>query len=308
MKRYFGKSALFSLAALAAAAFLSCSGLQGDAANPALALVGTEQASGAGQGGAGSSAFAWAGVQTLSGQVLQEGIMPAEFSLAPVLDSAAAASTDSGASNDFASTDSGVSKSIFPTPPTASSLTYAVSGTATIHGEAVSASGTFDKTTNKYSIELPYESSGTEWSVTISAKSSGSLVLSKTETITIDSRSPAATPFQLEYSTSSTAGLGTVAFDIGCDTASGVSAITVFWNNSATGTDLTLSSGSASYSKSDISPGAYDVKIVFYNGSGAPLYAIVEKALVYSNLTTNKFVGTAPYISSGSVSLTATEI
>ena len=40
MKRYFGKCALFSLAALAAAAFLSCSGLQGDAANPALALVG----------------------------------------------------------------------------------------------------------------------------------------------------------------------------------------------------------------------------------------------------------------------------
>ncbi|MBR3543917.1 MAG: SUMF1/EgtB/PvdO family nonheme iron enzyme [Treponema sp.] len=309
MKRYFGKSALFSLAALAAAAFLSCSGLQGDAANAALALVGTEQASGAGQGGAGSSAFAWAGVQTLSGQVLQEGIMPAEFSLAPVLDSAAAASTDSGASSDFASTDSGVSKSIFPTPPTASSLTYTVSGTATIHGEAVSASGTFDKTTNKYSIELPYESSGTEWSVTISAKSSGgSLVLSKTETITIDSRSPAATPFQLEYSTSSTVGLGTVAFDIGYDTASGVSAITVFWNNSATGTDLTLSSGSASYSKSDISPGTYDVKIVFYNGSGEPLYAIVEKALVYSNLATNKFVGTAPYISSGSVSLTATEI
>ena len=141
MKRYFGKTALFSLAALAAAAFLSCSGLQGDAANPALALVGTEQASGAGQGGDGSSAFAWAGVQTLSGQILQEGIMPAEFSLAPVLDS-------------------GVSKSIFPTPPTASSLTYTVSGTATVHGEAVSASGTFDKTTNKYSIELPYAPNG----------------------------------------------------------------------------------------------------------------------------------------------------
>ncbi len=289
MKRYFGKCALFSLAALAAAAFLSCSGLQGDAANPALALVGTEQASGAGQGGAGSSAFAWAGVQTLNGQVLQEGIMPAEFSLAPVLDS-------------------GVSKSIFPTPPTASSLTYTVSGTATVHGESVSASGTFDKTTNKYSIELPYESSGTEWSVTISAKSSGSLVLSKTETITIDSRSPAAAPFQLEYSTSSTDGLGDIRFDIGYDTTSAVSAITVFFNNSSVGSDLTLDSGTANYTIYNVTPGPRDIKIVFYDSNGTAIYAIVEKALVYANMTTNKFVGTAPYISSGSVSLTATEI
>ena len=289
MKRYFGKTALFSLAALAAAAFLSCSGLQGDAANPALALVGTEQASGAGQGGDGSSAFAWAGVQTLSGQILQEGIMPAEFSLAPVLDS-------------------GVSKSIFPTPPTASSLTYTVSGTATVHGEAVSASGTFDKTTNKYSIELPYESSGTDWSVTISAKSSGSLVLSKTETITIDSRSPAATPFQLEYSTSSTDGLGDIRFDIGYDTTSAVSAITVFFNNSSIGSDLTLDSGTANYTIYNVTPGPRDIKIVFYDSNGTAIYAIVEKALVYANMTTNKFVGTAPYISSGSVSLTATEI
>ena len=268
---------------------MSCSGLQGDAANPALALVGTEQASGAGQGGAGSSAFAWAGVQTLSGQVLQEGIMPAEFSLAPVLDS-------------------GVSKSIFPTPPTASSLTYTVSGTATVHGESVSASGTFDKTTNKYSIELPYESSGTEWSVTISAKSSGSLVLSKTETITIDSRSPAATPFQLEYSTSSTDGLGDIRFDIGYDTTSAVSAITVFFNNSSVGSDLTLDSGTANYTIYNVTPGPRDIKIVFYDSNGTAIYAIVEKALVYANMTTNKFVGTAPYISSGSVSLTATEI
>ena len=287
MKRYFGKCALFSLAALAAAVFFSCDGLQGDAANPA--LVGTEQASGAGQGGVGSSAFAWAGVQTLSGQILQEGIMPAEFSLAPVLDS-------------------GVSKSIFPTPPTASSLTYTVSGTATVHGEAVSASGTFDKTTNKYSIELPYESSGTEWSVTISAKSSGSLVLSKTETITIDSRSPAATPFQLEYSTSSTDGLGDIRFDIGYDTTSAVSAITVFFNNSSVGSDLTLDSGTANYTIYNVTPGPRDIKIVFYDSNGTAIYAIVEKALVYANMTTNKFVGTAPYISSGSVSLTATEI
>ena len=290
MKRYFGKCALFSLAALAAAAFLSCSGLQGDAANPALALVGTEQASGAGQGGAGSSAFAWAGVQTLNGQVLQEGIMPAEFSLAPVLDS-------------------GVSKSIFPTPPTASSLTYTVSGTATINGKAVTASGTFNKTTNKYSIDLPYATGGTDWDITISAKTSGgSVVLKKTETVTIDSRSPAATPFQLEYSTSSTAGLGDIRFDIGYDTTSAVSAITVFFNNSSVGSDLTLDSGTANYTIYNVTPGPRDIKIVFYDSNGTAIYAIVEKALVYANMTTNKFVGTAPYISSGSVSLTATEI
>ena len=180
-------------------------------------------------------------------------------------------------------------------------MTYTVSGTATINGKAVTASGTFNKTTNKYSIDLPYATGGTDWDITISAAktSGGSVVLTKTETVTINSRSPAAVAFQLEYSTSSTDGLGDISFDIGYDTTSAVSAITVFFNNSSTGSDLTLDSGTANYTIYNVTPGPRDIKIVFYDSEGTAIYAIVEKALVYSNMTTNKFVGTAPYISSG---------
>ena len=277
-RKVVSKITTFSLAAffVAAAAFaiFSCSNLQDGAQN--------NDASSSGASLQASDEIKWAGVQTLSGDIIVEGIVPEEFD---------------GQQN---APQNG--KSIFPTAPT-TGLTYTVSAKATYHGETKTVTGTVTGAT--YSIDLPYETGGTTWTVTVSAMSSGKVVLKKTQDVDINSRASATTPFQLEYSSSSEDGTGIVHFNISWE-PSDIDELALYWNGSSVPETLSPTTTTFTYDKSDVAPGSYDIKILFYK-TGAVVYAIVEKVNVYANMTSNKFFGSAPHItSSGKINVTDT--
>ncbi len=228
------------------------------------------------------------GLCVLSGHVESQGIMPASFSAA--------------AQNAL------ISKSLFPEVPDSSGLTYTVSAKATIGGVERTATGTVEN--GSYSIGLPYETGvtgGTEWSVTVSAKSGGNTVLSKTLPVRIDSGSPAAQNFSLGYVSDSTEGNGSISIDISYEITIGVNSIQVTCgpvSETGTTTAATISTpGTAAWSKTNLTPGAYSVKIIFYDNAGNALYAINEVANVYSNLESSVFYGHSDYISSGAVNV-----
>ncbi|MCR4925864.1 MAG: hypothetical protein K5917_06220, partial [Clostridiales bacterium] len=269
---------LFSLAL-----FATCGGLVDETASVIPATEAAHE-----QGGDSGQALG-ASVQTeglcvLTGSVESQGIMPASFSAAQ---------------------NALISKSLFPETPDSSGLTYTVSAKARIGGVERTATGTVEG--GSYSIGLPYETGGTRWSVTVSAKSGGNTVLSKTLPVRIDSGSPAAQNFSLGYVSDSTEGNGSISIDISYEITINVNNIQVTCgpvSETGTTTAATISTpGTATWSSTDLTPGAYSVKIIFYDNAGNALYAINEVANVYSNLESSVFYGHSDYISSGAVNV-----
>ncbi|MBR5965589.1 MAG: SUMF1/EgtB/PvdO family nonheme iron enzyme [Treponema sp.] len=280
MKDSFAKKSALTLwvLLLAALAFFSCSNLQGDAQS--------QEASGGQTTSDGQIlSTSWEGSQTLSGSFGAQGIFPKEF-----LQKSSAPADATG----------GVLKTLFPSDPTAS-VTYSVN--AVVHGGTETASGTVDADKMEYAIELSYAAGGTDWDVTVFGTLAGKTVLSKTQTINVSSGGAVKKPFTLEYSQDPLDGKGSIEFALSYEDDVDVGGIKVFCSKfgetDSTETDISLTS--KTFSKGSLDPGAYDIKIVFFDSDDKPIYAIVEKANVYSNLITSVFVGKAPYIKTGGV-------
>lgn len=290
MKRIFKALPVFSLAALFAAALVSCNNLQDSSG-------GTSQTNP--QPAAQQSK--WAGVQTLSGTIeKQKGIFPAEFCSANEIAASSAGALD------------GVSKSIFPEAFSdfvlSNSLHYYI--TAKVHeGTETVDTGTVESDGSAYSIELPYASGGTDWDVTICAQKDSKTVLKKTETIRADANTLDPTPFQLEYSTDSTDGTGSIDLTVTCDPSSGVACAVATREGSSAVNKQTpnATTGKMTFTFSGLAPGSYKVSIIFYSDTAATqaVYAIQEAANVYANLSTSALVGSAPYIASGKINVTS---
>ncbi|MBR5095816.1 MAG: hypothetical protein IK094_01770 [Treponema sp.] len=290
----------FVVAALLTAALVSCDNFQGDAQNAALVQTGAVDSEfGAGASPAGGSTV-WVGKQTLNGTVQKQGIFPAEFCSANEIAASSADALDD------------VSKTILPEAPLATSLKYYI--TAKVHeGTETVDTGTVESDGSAYSIELPFAAGGTYWDVTIYAQkqiyTNWKTVLTKTETIFVDSTSLAPTPFQLEYSNDSTDGTGSIELTVTCPSGSGV-ACAVATSESSPGVPNkqtpNATTGKMSFTFS-ASPGSYKVTIIFYSDTAAtnPIYAVVENAMVYANLA-SKVVASphAPYVSDGAIVVT----
>ena len=283
----FSLTAIFA-AAFLAATFVSCSNLQGDAPNAAGLVL-------------PSGGTKWVGKQTLNGTVEKQGIFPAEFCSANEIAASSAAMTD------------GVSKTILPQAPLTLSLKYYI--TAKVHeGTETVDTGTVESDGSAYSIELPFAAGGTYWDVTIYAQkqiySSWKTVLTKTETIFVNSNELDPAPFQLEYSTDSTDGTGSIDLTVTCDSSSGVAAANATREGGpVAGITKTpnATTGKMTFSFTGINPGSYKVTIIFYSDTAAtnPIYAVVETANVYANLSTSVIVApNAPYVSGGAFVVT----
>ncbi|MBR5097360.1 MAG: hypothetical protein IK094_09685, partial [Treponema sp.] len=259
----------------------------------------------------------WTGVQTLSGTVQkQDGIFPAEFCSANEIAASCAAMTD-GATDVSLPGATGqsledVSKTILPEAPLATSLKYYI--IAKVHeGTETVDTGTVESDGSAYSIELPFAAGGTYWDVTIYAQkqiyTNWKTVLTKTETILVDANTLDPTPFQLEYSKDSSVGTGSIDLTVTCPSGSGVACAVATREGSSAVNKQTpnATTGKMSFTFSGINPGSYKVTIIFYSDTAAtnPIYAVVETANVYANLSTSVLVApNAPYVSGGAFVVT----
>ena len=218
--------------------------------------------------------------------------------------------------------DSGVSASVVPTAADviSSASSYAVYAWGTkADGTEVPQTSPINGTVSSggagvtFSIDLDY---GT-WTVRADAlDSSSNVVLSKTtaEPLVLDEDNPLANlSFSLSYlqdpsvpgslsltlNYSTTAGIASIRYSLQKKSGGSPLAGTVAAPASGTFTlDSTASSGLGT-----LVPGDYDLVAEFLSATGATIMRLDQVVQIYSNITTNKIDGSAPYISGGSVNV-----
>ncbi|MBO7123966.1 MAG: SUMF1/EgtB/PvdO family nonheme iron enzyme [Treponema sp.] len=304
----------FSLAAgvALALAFASCENFNGaneQFAGPG-AGVGSVPLAGGTQGGAtetggqtgGAAANgAWA-VQTVSGSIGASGIFPEGFF----------GESDGGESNagDTAAGADGISKTLLPPSSiigTTVGITYTV--TAKHAGQDdIEATVAQSGSSVSYQVDLPFSSDSDEWTLYVYGRQSSSpntILLGAVDTIAYGE---SAKDFSVTYISDSAISdaTGSISLAIPIDDASGIKSAVVYCGpvggSFPGGKVVNVSSGKITDTISTLTPGAYNVKIVFYNatnGSGDALYAIKDIANVYANWASSMPYGNADYIASG---------
>ncbi|MBO4547326.1 MAG: hypothetical protein J5700_07095, partial [Treponema sp.] len=204
--------------------------------------------------------------------------------------------------------------------PTASAVTAAVSsydvyawnGTSVpkespIHGTVVTSGGS-----TTFSIDLDYGS----WYVRAEAlDSSGNPILCKTSPLlTLHDTNPVAN-LSLSVGYAQDAGTGKLDLALTFDGTIGVEKILyeLTGPSGPLSDTITVSSGATSVDFDDslipalgtLEPGQYNLVLEFRNGHGMLLARVEQTVHIYSNLTTNKVLGSSPYISSGNINITS---
>ncbi|MBR3542746.1 MAG: SUMF1/EgtB/PvdO family nonheme iron enzyme [Treponema sp.] len=294
-------------AALFGALLASCENMGGDISAPALFT----------QRQAGVSA---------AGRPLGRGSVTGKISQSPASSNSslsnAAASYDSSASTDSAASSNsaalGVSQSVVPTlgEVTGSIASYTVSAWGTkADGTVVPETSpiTVDTATTSFSMGLEY---GT-WTLRADAKdASSNIMMTQTSAapITLDDENPiVSVNFSIGYA--QIAGqTGALSLTMAYDTS--VKKISYTLSNSggtvvasglvdpAPASSFTLDS-SIKPALSALAPGDCELVLEFLDASGGLLMRMDQVVQIYSNITTNKIDGTAPYINSGVVNISA---
>ena len=299
-------------AALFGALLASCENMGGDISAPALF---TQQQAGV------SAAGRPLGRGSVTGKISQS---PASSNFSASSNSSlsnAAASYVSSASTDSASSNSaalGVSQSVVPTldEVTGSIVSYTVSAWGTkADGTVVPETSpiTVDTATTSFSIGLEY---GT-WTLRADAKdASSNIMMTQTSAapITLDDDNPiVSVNFSIGYAqiAGTTGGFSlTMAYDTSVKkisyslTNSGGSVVASGLVDPAPASSFTLDS-SIKPALGALAPGDYQLVVEFKADDGSVLMRMDQTVQIYSNITTNKIDGTAPYINSGVVNVSA---
>lgn len=294
-------------AALFGALLASCENMGGDISAPALF---TQRQAGV------SAAGRPLGRGSVTGKISQS---PASSNFSASSNSSlsnAAASYDSSASTDSAAL--GVSQSVVPTlgEVTGSIASYTVSAWGTkADGTVVPETSpiTVDTATTSFSMGLEY---GT-WTLRADAKDASSNIMMRQTSaapITLDDDNPiVSVNFSLDYA--QIAGqTGALSLTMAYDTS--VKKISYTLSNSggtvvasglvdpAPASSFTLDS-SIKPALGALAPGDCELVLEFLDASGGLLMRMDQTVQIYSNITTNKIDGTAPYINSGVVNISA---
>ena len=294
--RTFGFFSMAAGVALALGVFaFSCSNLQGEGGAQAGAAAGGMQG-GAPETGGGAANGAWA-LQTVSGEIGASGIFPEEFF------------GESNAADVAAGADSG-SKTLLP-PASLIGTTVGIKYTVTAkHAgiDDIEATVRQSGSSVSYSVTLPFSSSTDEWTLYVYGKNAAmpeTILLGAVDTIAYGE---SAKDFSVTYISDPaiSAATGSISLAIPIDDASGIKSAVVYCGpvggSFPGGKVVNVSSGKITDTISTLTPGAYNVKIVFYNatnGSGDALYAIKDIANVYANWASSMPYGNAEYIASG---------
>ncbi len=296
-------------AALFGALLASCENMGGDISAPALF---TQQQAGV----------------SAAGRPLGRGSVTGKISQSPASSdsslSNAAASYDSSASTDPASSNSaalGVSQSVVPTlgDVTGSIVSYTVSAWGTkADGTVVPETSpiTVDTATTSFSIGLEY---GT-WTLRADAKdASSNIMMTQTSAapITLDDDNPiVSVNFSIGYAQieGTTGGFSlTMAYDTSVKkisyslTNSGGTVVASGLVDPAPASSFTLDS-SIKPALGALAPGDYTLVVEFLAADSSVLMRMDQVVQIYSNITTNKIDGVAPYINSGVVNISANVI
>lgn len=289
------KLKIFSLAAGVALLLAACSNLQDGAGAQSSGASGGQT----GQGGIAGGAWA---VQTVGGTIGASGIFPEGF-----FGDADGSESNAG---DTAEGADGISKTLLPPSSligTTVGITYTV--TAKHAGqEDIEATVTQSGSSVSYSVTLPFSSESDEWTLYVYGKNAAmpeTILLGAVDTIAYGE---SAKDFSVTYISDPaiSAATGSISLAIPIDDASGIKSAVVYCGpvggSLPGGKVVNVSSGKITDTISDLTPGAYNVKIVFYNatnGSGDALYAIKDIANVYANWASSMPYGNADYIASG---------
>ena len=273
----------------------SCSNLQDGAGTQ------SSGASGGQTGQGGTAGGAWA-VQTVGGTIGASGIFPEGFF----------GDADGGESNagDTAAGADGISKTLLPPSSiigTTVGITYTV--TAKHAGQDdIKATVTQSGGSVSYQVDLPFSSDSDVWTLYVYGRQSSSpttILLGAVDTIAYGESSK---DFAVTYISDPaiSAATGSISLAIPIDDASGIKSAVVYCGpvggSLPGGKVVNVSFGKITDTISTLTPGAYNVKIVFYNatnGGGDALYAIKDIANVYANWASSMPYGNADYIASG---------
>ena len=299
-------------AALFGALLASCENMGGDISAPALF---TQQQAGV------SAAGRPLGRGSVTGKISQS---PASSNFSASSNSSlsnAAASYDSSASTDSASSNSaalGVSQSVVPTldEVTGSIVSYTVSAWGTkADGTVVPETSpiTVDTATTSFSIGLEY---GT-WTLRADAKdASSNIMMTQTSAapITLDDENQiVSVNFSIGYAQieGTTGGFSlTMAYDTSVKkisytlSNSGGTVVASGDVDPAPASSFTLDS-SIKPALGALAPGDYTLVVEFLAADSSVLMRMDQVVQIYSNITTNKIDGVAPYINSGAVNVSA---
>jgi len=282
----------FSLAAGAALLLASCSNLQDGAGTQSSGASGGQAGAG---GSGGTQTGVWA-VQTVGGTIGASGIFPEGFF------------GESNAGDTAAGAD-GISKTLLP-PSSLIGTTVGIKYTVTAkHAgqDNIEATVAQSGSSVSYSVTLPFSSESDEWTLYVYGKNAAmpeTILLGAVDTIAYGE---SAKDFSVTYISDPaiSAATGSISLAIPIDDASGIKSAVVYCgpvDGSPTNYTVNVSDGKITKDVSGLTPGAYNVKIVFYNatnGSGDALYAIKDIANVYANWASSMPYGNADYIASG---------
>lgn len=198
-------------------------------------------------------------------------------------------------------------RTAMPTKPDETSLSYKVfaqSGSQKIEANVNDASKTF-------SISLPF---GT-WKITANGLlPNGRIIFTQTRTVTLNSdTSYINCDFDaLSYSTNPEDGDGEISLSVSFPAKSETSLIKGIEYTLSKGenkivqnvSDVELGAGNFKIEHTTENLGAWHLTINFYGDFSNLVYRIDQTVNIYANLTTDKFEGSAPYISDGAIALT----
>lgn len=294
----------FSLAAGVALLLASCSNLQDGAGTQSSGASGGQAGAG---GSGGTTGGAWA-VQTVGGTIGASGIFPEGFF--GESDGGESNAGDTTAGGGEPSGADGISKTLLPPSSiigTTVGITYTV--TAKHAGQDdIEATVTQSGSSVSYQVDLPFSSSTDEWTLYVYGRQSSStntILLGAVDTIAYGESSKDFTVTYV-FDPAISDATGSISLAIPIDDASGIKSAVVYCGpvggSLPGGKVVNVSSGKITDTISDLTPGAYNVKIVFYNatnGGGDALYAIKDIANVYANWSSSMPYGNADYIASG---------
>ena len=203
-------------------------------------------------------------------------------------------------SGSLPSSDSASARTAMPSKPDETALSFKVfaqSGAQRIEANVNNADRTF-------SLSLPF---GT-WEITANGMlADGRIIFTQTKEVTLDaSTSTIFLQFELGYSTNPDDGDGEISLSVSLGDATSL----------IRGIEYTLSKGEEKIIQnvSNIADfkiglatenlGAWHLTILFYGDFSNLVYRIDQTVNVYANLTTDKFEGSAPYISGGAIAVT----
>lgn len=282
----------------------SCSNLQDGAGTQSSGASGGQAGAG---GSGGTTGGAWA-VQTVGGTIGASGIFPEGFF--GESDGGESNAGDTAAGGGESAGADGISKTLLPPSSligTTVGITYTV--TAKHAGQDdIEATVTQSGGSGSYQVDLPFSSDSDVWTLYVYGRQSSStntILLGAVDTIAYGESSKDFTVTYISDPAISTA-KGSISLAIPIDDASGIKSAVVYCGpvggSLPGGKVVNVSSGKITDTISDLTPGAYNVKIVFYNatnGGGDALYAIKDIANVYANWASSMPYGNADYIASG---------